>query len=91
MFNLKTKNITEPVTLKNLPTIRQALTIAGLIILVSFILAEFVHPNFIYLALVPALGLLFSGTTGVCPLVLILQLLPFNSVSKNSLDKTQQN
>jgi hypothetical protein len=89
MCNLKTNNITQPVTLRNLPTIRQALTIAGLIIGLAFVGAEFIHPNLIYVALVPAFGLIFSGVVGICPLVLFLQLLPGNSVTTQSSDVSQ--
>jgi hypothetical protein len=78
MFTLKTNNITEPVTLKNLPTLRQAFVVAALIIIAAFILAKLVHPDLIYLALLPAFGLLLSGFSGFCPMVAILQLLPWN-------------
>lgn len=78
MFTLKTKNITESVTLKNLPTLRQAFVVAAITIIAAFVLAKLVHPDFIYLALLPAFGLLFSGLSGFCPMVALLQLLPWN-------------
>lgn len=78
MFTLKTKGISEPVMLKNLPTLRQAFVIASVIIIAAFVLANTLHPNFIYVALLPAFGLLFSGLTGFCPMLFFLQLLPGN-------------
>lgn len=74
MFTLKTKGLTEPVTLKNLPTLRQAFIVASLIIVAAFVLAYYVNPNLIYLALLPAFGLMLSGLTGFCPMIFFLQL-----------------
>lgn len=78
MLNLKTKGLNESVTLNNLPTIRQAFVVASAIIIAAFVLAKVVDPSFIYLALLPAFGLMLSGVTGFCPMVLILQKLPWN-------------
>lgn len=78
MLNLKTKGLNESVTLNNLPTIRQAFVVASAIIIAAFVLAKVVDPRFIYLALLPAFGLMLSGVTGFCPMVLILQKLPWN-------------
>lgn len=78
MFILRTKGLSESVSLHNLPTIRQAFVIAALIIFLAFVLAHSLHPDFVYLALLPAFGLLLSGTVGFCPLVFFLQLLPGN-------------
>lgn len=84
MFTLKTKGVTENVTLHNLPTIRQAFIIASLLIVAAFILERTVHPNFIYLALLPAFGLMISGLFGFCPMIFFLQLLPGNKPEKTS-------
>ncbi|MCD5382078.1 MAG: DUF2892 domain-containing protein [Candidatus Pacebacteria bacterium] len=78
MCNLTTKNITEAVSLKDLPTLRQAFVVASLMIIVAFVLARVVHPDWIYLALLPAFGLMLSGLTGFCPMIFILQALPWN-------------
>jgi len=77
-FKLKTKNLSEDVTLKNLPTLRQAFVAAALMIIAALLLAKVAHPDWIYLALLPAFGLLFSGLSGFCPLVFMLQSLPGN-------------
>ena len=78
MFTLKTKNVSEPVTLRNLPTLRQAFVVASGLIVAGYVLAALVHPAFIYLPLLPAGGLFFSGLTGFCPMVYFLQKLPWN-------------
>lgn len=78
MFTLRTKQHSEPITLRQLPTLRQAFVVAGSIILCSVVFAKLMHPDWLYLALLPAFGLIFSGLTGVCPLVYLLQILPGN-------------
>ena len=78
MFTLHTKNLTEAVELKNLPTLRQAFVVASTLIILGYVLAAFVHPAFEWLPLLVAAGLMFSGLTGVCPMVLILQKMPWN-------------
>lgn len=78
MFELHTKNVSELVTLKQLPTLRQAFVTAALIIIAGYVLAYYVHENFIYLPLLVAGGLLFSGVVGVCPMVHVLQKMPWN-------------
>jgi hypothetical protein len=85
MFTLKTKGLSELVALKNLPTLRQAFVVASAIIIVAFVLANIMHPNFIYLAMLPAFGLLFSGLTGFCPMIFLLQLLPGNEAKSSDL------
>ena len=78
MFRLKTKNTAVQISLAELPTLRQAFVVAALIIIAAFVLARLVHPDFVYLALLPAGGLLISGLTGFCPMIYFLQLLPGN-------------
>ncbi len=75
MYTLKTKGLTEPVTLKNLPTVRQAFVIAASIIVAGYVLGHVAHPGFNWLPLVVAGGLLFSGLSGFCPMVYFLQKL----------------
>lgn len=81
MLKLKTKGISEPVTIKKLPTLRLSFIVASLIIILAIVLAEIIHSGWIYLALLPAFGLLLSGLTGFCPMVYFLQLLPSNKVN----------
>lgn len=78
MFTLKTKSLSEPVSLTNLPTLRQAFVVASSIIILGYVLAYFIHPNFVFLPLLVAGGLMFSGLSGFCPMVFFLQLLPWN-------------
>lgn len=78
MFALKTKNVNEQITLTQLPTLRQAFVVAALLIVAGYVLAYVVHEYFIYLPLLVAGGLAISGLTGICPMVLILQKLPWN-------------
>ena len=89
MFTLQTKNLNEPVTLKNLPTLRQAFIVASLIIITAFGLAKLLHPDWIYLALLPAFGLLFSGVVGVCPMIIMLQALPGNRPASADNNSTE--
>lgn len=78
MSTLKTTGITEAVTLKNLPTLRQAFVVASGLIIVGYVLEALVDPIFGWLPLVVAGGLLFSAVFGFCPMVYFLQLLPWN-------------
>ncbi len=73
MFTLKTKGLTEPVTLKNLPTVRQAFVVASGIIVASYLLEYFVHPAFDWLPLLVAGGLMVASLSGFCPMVYFLQ------------------
>lgn len=57
---------------------RQTHLVAGLLLLTAFGLAEFVGPRWIYLALLPAFGLLLDPVTGICPMTLILKKMPWN-------------
>jgi len=81
MFELHTKNVSEPITLKQLPTLRQSFVVASLLIITGIILAYFVHNGFILISLLVAGGLMFSGIAGFCPMALILQKMPWNKKS----------
>lgn len=78
MFKLKTKDIQESVTLKNLPTLRQAFVVASILIFVGLGLGYYLHQGFLLLPLLVGGGLLFSGVFGFCPMVHILQIMPWN-------------
>lgn len=78
MSHLHTQNLTEPVSLKNLPTLRQAFFAASSIIIAGYVLEYFVHPAFHWLPLLVAGGLLFSSLVGFCPMVHMIQKLPWN-------------
>lgn len=74
MYTLKTKGLTETVTLKNLPSLRIAFVVASLLIMVSY-LFEGKYPILHWLPLLPALGLMFAGLSGFCPMVYFVQKL----------------
>ena len=78
MFTLHTKDLHEPVTLKNLPTLRQAFVTASVLIILGYLLGYYVHAGFFLLPLLVAGGLMFSGLVGFCPMVMILQKMPWN-------------
>jgi hypothetical protein len=65
------------------PVMRQAHMIASVMVFGAFILSHYVHPNFIYLALMVGVGTGLSGFTGFCPMVAILEKLPWNKNIKN--------
>lgn len=58
---------------------RQTHLVAGLLLLTAFGLYWQVSPNGIYLALLPAFGLMFDALTGICPMTLILKQMPWNA------------
>ena len=78
MFTLHSKNTDHTITLGELPTLRQAFVLAGTLVLGGLLLTHFIHEYFIALPILVGVGLLFSGFTGVCPMVLFLQQLPWN-------------
>lgn len=58
---------------------RQAHFFAGTLITLAFLLSHFVAPNWIYLAALPAFGLLLDALTGFCPITVVLKKAPWNS------------
>jgi hypothetical protein len=77
MFTLHTKGLKETVTLKNLPTLRQTFIVGSLVIIAGYVLAPY-FPILKWLPLLPAIGLMISGVFGFCPMVQILQAMPWN-------------
>ena len=67
------------------PIMRQVQIVASSMIFMAFILSRFVSYEFIYIALFVGLGLALSGYTGICPMVFILQKMPWNNkkITKN--------
>lgn len=63
---------------------RQTHLVAGLMLVAAFVLANLVHPSWIYLALLPAFGLLLDATTGLCPMTLMLRQMPWNKKGQTS-------
>ncbi|MCA9362491.1 DUF2892 domain-containing protein [Candidatus Kaiserbacteria bacterium] len=79
MFTLTTKDLSETVTLKNLPTLRQTFFVGSVVIMLGYVLED-VYPITHYLPLLPAIGLMVSALTGFCPMAYFLQKLPWNKV-----------
>ena len=77
-FDLKIKNESKSVSLKNIPVLRQAFIVAGTLIVMGLLLMYYVDANFIVLPVLVGFGLLFSGTFGICPMVAILNHMPWN-------------
>jgi rhodanese-related sulfurtransferase len=61
-----------------LPIMRQVQIVASSMIFIAFILSYLVSFNFVYLALFVGFGLALAGYTGICPMVFILQKMPWN-------------
>lgn len=57
---------------------RQTHFVAGLLIALAFTFSSAFDPRWIYLALLPAFGLMLDAFTGVCPMTLVLKRLPWN-------------
>ena len=77
MAKLKTKGLTEDVTLKNLPGLRQTFVVGSSVIILGYVLGT-VSPWFMILPLFPAAGLMISGVAGFCPMEWFLQRMPWN-------------
>ena len=78
MLEIKIKNSSEKIYLSNMPTMRQSLFVASILILSGLLLAHFVHVYFIGLTILVGLGLLFSSIAGFCPLLMLIQAMPWN-------------
>jgi rhodanese-related sulfurtransferase len=85
---LKWKSLGNPVRGKGsvFPIMRQVQIAASTLIFLAFLGAAFIHPNFVYLALFVGGGLALAGYTGICPMVFILQKMPWNN--KKMIDVT---
>ena len=66
------------------PIMRQVQIVASTMIFIAFLGAHFLHPNFIYLALLVGCGLALSGYTGICPMAFLLQRMPWNNPNKTN-------
>jgi rhodanese-related sulfurtransferase len=62
-----------------LPIMRQVQIVASTMIFLAFIGSQLFAHEFVYLALFVGFGLALSGYTGFCPMVFILQKMPWNS------------
>jgi len=64
---------------KTIPIIRQVMIAAGSLLLIGLLLASW-DARFILVDWLVALGLLFAGLTGYCPMARLLELMPWNKV-----------
>lgn len=60
------------------PILRQMQIVASMMVFAAFLGAHFIAPGFIYLALMVGFGLALAGFTGFCPMVFLLQKMPWN-------------
>ena len=60
---------------------RQVQIVAGGLVLLGAVLAQFVSPNYIYLSGFVGAGLLFAGLTNTCALGMLLSKMPWNQIS----------
>jgi rhodanese-related sulfurtransferase len=61
------------------PLMRQVQIVASSLIIIAFIMSTFVAHDFVYLALFVGFGLALAGYTGICPMLFILQKMPWNN------------
>lgn len=64
--------------LKNMRTLRQAFFLASVLIIVGLVGSFLWHTYFIALPVLVAFGLLFSAFVGWCPMIYILEHMPWN-------------
>ena len=60
------------------PVMRQVQIVASSLIFLAFLGSRFIAHDFVYLALFVGFGLATAGYTGFCPMVHILQMMPWN-------------
>ena len=58
--------------------LRQMQITAGSLALLGVVLGTWVNPNFYALSAFIGAGLVFAGVSGICPMVRLLQLMPWN-------------
>ena len=67
---------------------KQVQILASTMILLAFILSRTVHPDLIFIALLPGFGLGMAGWTGFCPAAKLLQYMPWNKASNSDTQKS---
>lgn len=73
------------------PIMRQVQIIASSMIFLAFIGFKFWNPDAIYLALFVGFGLAMAGYIGFCPMVFILQKMPWNNKKMSDCSITSKN
>ena len=61
------------------PIMRQVQIVASSMIILAFLASKFLAHDFVYLALFVGCGLAVAGFLGICPMVMILQKMPWNN------------
>jgi rhodanese-related sulfurtransferase len=61
---------------------RQVRLAAGMIVLIASVLAAFVNPRWVYLAMFVGAGLTFAGATNICGMAVVLARMPWNQDGK---------
>jgi rhodanese-related sulfurtransferase len=61
-----------------LPLDRQLQIAIGTLVLIAVLLAQFLHPAWIWLAGVVGCGLIFAGLSGICALRIVIARMPWN-------------
>ncbi len=64
--------------LRKLSVLRQAFVFASIIIITGVILSVKVDINFIALPVIVSFGLMFAGIVGWCPMIFMLEHMPWN-------------
>lgn len=70
------------------PLMRQVQIVASTMIIFAFVASKFISHDFVYLALFVGFGLAVAGYTGYCPMVHILQKMPWNNKKINDSSTT---
>jgi rhodanese-related sulfurtransferase len=70
------------------PIMRQVQIVASSMIFFAFLGSKFISHDFVYLALFVGFGLALAGYTGFCPMVFILQKMPWNNKKTSSCNVT---
>ena len=72
------------------PIMRQVQIVASSMIFFAFFASKFISHDFVYLALFVGGGLALAGYSGICPMVYILQKMPWNKKKINDCSTTSK-
>ena len=70
------------------PLMRQVQIVASSMIFLAFLASKFIAHDFVYLALFVGFGLALAGYTGFCPMVKLLQKMPWNNKKTGACSTT---
>ncbi len=63
---------------KRLPLIRQVMLVAGSLVLAGTILGFVINQDWLIISIFVGAGLIFAGISGICPMAMILEKMPWN-------------